>query len=64
MKTKSFQEYLEKRLDKDEIEEIRQQAQSEIRIFKSLVGTHGKFPSFLWKGSSWGEWDHLNKKIG
>ena len=36
MKTKSFQEYLEKRLDKDEIEEIRQQAHSEIRILKSL----------------------------
>ena len=36
MKTKSFQAYLEKRLDKDEIAEIREQAQSEIRIFKSL----------------------------
>lgn len=36
MKTKSFQAYLEKRLDKDEIAEIREQAKSEIRIFKSL----------------------------
>ena len=49
MKTKSFQAYLEKRLDKDEIAEIRQQAQSEIRLLKSLVGTHGKFPMSLWK---------------
>lgn len=36
MKTKSFQAYLEKRLDKDEIAQIRQQAQSEVRILKSL----------------------------
>lgn len=36
MKTKSFQMYLEKRLDKDEIAQIKKQAQREIKIFKSL----------------------------
>ncbi len=36
MKTKSFQKYLERRLDKDEIAEIKQHAQREIKIFKSL----------------------------
>lgn len=35
MKTKSFQKYLEKRLDKDEIAEIEQQAELEIRMLKS-----------------------------
>ncbi len=33
MKTKSFQQYLEKRLDNDEIE---QQAQLEIKILQSI----------------------------
>ena len=36
MKTKSFKKYLEKRLDKDEIAEIRQQAQLEIKMLKSF----------------------------
>lgn len=36
MKTKNFQKYLEKRLDKDEIAEVRKQAQLEIRILKSI----------------------------
>lgn len=36
MKTKSFQTYLEKRLDRNEIAQIKQQAQREIRILKSL----------------------------
>ena len=36
MKTKSFKKYLEKRLDKDEIAEIKQQAHNEVEIFKSL----------------------------
>ncbi len=36
MKTKSFQKYLEKRLDKNEIAEIKQQAQLELRILKSI----------------------------
>jgi hypothetical protein len=36
MKTKSFKKYLEKRLDKNEIAEIKEQAQLEIRIFKSI----------------------------
>lgn len=36
MKTKSFQKYLEKRLDKDEIAEIKEQAQLEVRILKSI----------------------------
>ncbi len=39
MKTKSFQKYLEKRLDKDEIAEIKQQAQLEIRILRSIKNT-------------------------
>lgn len=38
MKTKSFQEYLEKRLDKDEIAEIEEQALLEIKILKSIQG--------------------------
>ena len=36
MKTKSFKKYLEKRLDKVEIAEIKQQAQLEIKMLKSL----------------------------
>ncbi len=36
MKTKSFQKYLEKRLDKDEIAEIKEQAQLEIKILISI----------------------------
>lgn len=36
MKTKGFQKYLEKRLNKDEIAEIKEQAQLEIRILKSI----------------------------
>lgn len=36
MKTKSFQEYLEKRLNKDEIAEIEKQAQREIEILQSF----------------------------
>ncbi|HJZ23160.1 MAG TPA: hypothetical protein VJ201_01780 [Candidatus Babeliales bacterium] len=36
MKTKSFQEYLEKRLDKNEIAEIKKQAHREIEILKEL----------------------------
>ena len=36
MKTKSFQSYLEKRLDKKEIVKIKEQAQREVHIFKSL----------------------------
>ncbi len=36
MKTKSFKKYLEKRLDKDEITKIKQQAQLEVRILKSI----------------------------
>ena len=36
MKTKSFKNYLDKRLDKNEIAEIKQQAQLEIRILKSI----------------------------
>lgn len=36
MKTKSFNAYLEKRLNKDEIADIKKQAQLEVRIFKSL----------------------------
>lgn len=38
MKTKSFKEYLEKRLDKDEIAAIKEQAQLEVRILRSLQG--------------------------
>lgn len=36
MKTKSFKQYLEKRLNKDEIAEIEEQAQLEIKILQSL----------------------------
>jgi transcriptional regulator with XRE-family HTH domain len=36
MKTKSFQKYLETRLNKEEIAEIRHQAQLEVKILKSL----------------------------
>lgn len=36
MKTKSFQKYLETRLDKDEISEIKEQAKLEIKILKSM----------------------------
>lgn len=36
MKTKSFQKYLETRLNKEEIAEIRQQAQLEVKILRSL----------------------------
>ena len=36
MKTKSFQAYLEKRLNKDEIAEIEKQAELEIRMLKSF----------------------------
>ena len=36
MKTKSFQKYLEKRLNKDEIAEIKGQAQLEIKILMSI----------------------------
>ena len=37
MKTKSFKNYLEKRLDKNEIAEIKQQAQFEIKMLKSIA---------------------------
>ena len=36
MKTKGFQRYLERRLDKNEISEIKQQARLEVRILKSI----------------------------
>ncbi|MBT4855954.1 hypothetical protein HOM50_00200 [bacterium] len=36
MKTKSFQDYLNKRLNKQEIAEIKEQAQREIKILKSF----------------------------
>lgn len=36
MKTKSFQEYLEKRLSEDEIREIEQQAHLEVSILQTL----------------------------
>jgi transcriptional regulator with XRE-family HTH domain len=36
MKTKSFQSYLEKRLDKLEIAELEQQAKLEIKILRSI----------------------------
>jgi transcriptional regulator with XRE-family HTH domain len=39
MKTKSFQAYLEKRLSKEEIADIREQAQLEAKIFASLQKT-------------------------
>ncbi len=39
MKTKSFQAYLEKRLDKDEIAQIKEQAEREVRIFKLLLNS-------------------------
>lgn len=38
MKTKNFRAYLDKRLDKDELAEIRKQAELEVRILKSLQG--------------------------
>ena len=37
MKTKSFKEYLEKRLNKKEIEEIEKQAALEVKILKSKI---------------------------
>lgn len=42
MKTKSFQKYLEKRLDKEEIAEIEEQARLEIKIFKSIQAAISK----------------------
>ena len=36
MKTKSFKEYLEQRLDKKEIAQIRRQAEQEVKILQSL----------------------------
>ena len=36
MRTKSFQDYLEKRLSKDEIKEIEMQAKLEVKILKAL----------------------------
>lgn len=36
MKTKSFQKYLEKRLNKDEIAEIEKQAQLEVKVLNSI----------------------------
>jgi len=36
MKTKSFQKYLEKRLNKEEIAEIKQQAQLEVAFLRSM----------------------------
>jgi transcriptional regulator with XRE-family HTH domain len=36
MKTKSFQDYLEKRLSKEEIAEIKEQARLEIKILKAI----------------------------
>jgi transcriptional regulator with XRE-family HTH domain len=36
MKTKSFQTYLETRLDKDEIAEIEKQARLEVKVLKSI----------------------------
>jgi hypothetical protein len=39
MKTKSFQKYLETRLNKEEIAEIKQQAQLEVKILRSLQKT-------------------------
>jgi transcriptional regulator with XRE-family HTH domain len=36
MKTKSFQKYLEKRLNKDELAEIEAQAQLEVKILRSI----------------------------
>ncbi len=36
MKTKSFQEYLEKRLNRKEIEEIERQAALEVKILKRM----------------------------
>jgi len=39
MKTKSFRSYLEKRLDKAEIEEIERQAELEIKILKTIQST-------------------------
>jgi hypothetical protein len=38
MKTKSFQSYLEKRLNKEEIAEIEKQAELEVKILKSIQG--------------------------
>ena len=39
MKTKSFQKYLEKRLNKDEIAEIEERADLEIKILRSIRKT-------------------------
>ncbi|HVY54072.1 MAG TPA: hypothetical protein VHA13_06085 [Gammaproteobacteria bacterium] len=36
MKTKSFQDYLEKRLSKEEIAEIEEQAKLEVKVLKTL----------------------------
>lgn len=36
MKTRSFQEYLESRLSKEEIAEIKEQAQLEVKIMRSI----------------------------
>jgi hypothetical protein len=38
MKTKSFEKYLEKRLNKEEIAEIEEQAELEIRLPQSIQG--------------------------
>lgn len=42
MKTKSFKSYLERRLNRDEITEIKKQAQLEVRILRSLQGLVSK----------------------
>jgi arsenate reductase-like glutaredoxin family protein len=39
MKTKSFHKYLEKRLTQEEIAEIKQQAQLEVEVLRSLQKT-------------------------
>ena len=36
MRTKSFQDYLEKRLSKDEIAEIEEQAKLEVKVLRAL----------------------------
>ena len=46
MKTKSFQEYLKKRLDQGEILQIKKQAQKEAEILKGLYGTHNSLYSY------------------
>lgn len=42
MKTKNFQSYLEKRLAKDELAEIEEQAEREIAILNSIQGAVSK----------------------